>query len=854
MRRLRVLILATLLAPLVSLRPPAAAEANAAAAPPAPAPAGFDETVRPFLARHCFECHGEQKAKGDLRLDTLGTDFANKKQAAAWDDVRRQLRDGEMPPKKATQPAAAAKQGVLAWLETQMQTAGRSGPVVRRLNRVEYENTLRDLLDMPGLEVKELLPPEGTNHGFDTVASTLDISHVQMLRYLEIAELALAQTSAFGLKADRPQTATVRHHPQHARDWWHRAGQGATIPLAENGPDPWWNKDTGGVDPKSDPHALPPVRAMGTLFHSDASGLLRLTNDRRKVAAPGLYRLRVSAYAFDWDKGAVLPAKAPQSYSVATATRTLGYFDAPKDKPAVSEVVTWLEPTDEVFFNAVTLCHGHGSDRGAATMTHPGVAVEWMDVEGPLLESWPTPGRQRLYGDLPLTEWPADSKLPKPRRPAVPNADPNAKFYTVASSDPSADAGRLLRAFMTRACRRPVTDAEIQPFLRLFQAKLAEPTTFEEALRTAYKAVLTSSQFLFLRHTPGEPDLYALASRLSYFLWSSMPDDELTRCAADGSLGNPDVLRAQTERLLNHPKARNFVVNFTGQWLKLRDINATQPDRQLYPEEMWEQDVMAYTVDSMVDETRTFFDNMVRKDLSVSYVIDSPTTFLNEPLAKLYGIPGVEGAAMREVTLPPDARRGGIMSHASCLKVSANGTTTSPVLRGVWVTTRLLGRDIPPPPPNTGGVEPDLRGATTIREQLDKHRSDPSCASCHVRMDPPGFALEGYDVVGGRRDRYRILKDNGLNREGPAIDASGHTAEGKPFKDLAELKTILLQDKDPLARNLATKLLTYATGREPGGADAVEVDEIVTRVRAKDYGVRSLIHEVVQSNMMRGQP
>ncbi|CAA9418501.1 MAG: FIG00928889: hypothetical protein, partial [uncultured Phycisphaerae bacterium] len=582
---------------------------------------------------------------------------------------------------------------------------------------------------------------------------------------------------------------------------------------------------------------------------------LRLSDDTKDVPTAGLYRLSVSAYSFFWDKGAVLPAKATEAYSLAagtvlTGTRTLGYFDAPKDKPGVSTVVVWLEPADEIFFNPVTLGHGHGSERGAATMTHSGVAVEWLDVEGPILAAWPPPGRQLLYGGLPLVEWKPESNTPRPRRPT----DPHAPLQTVAPADPRVDAERLLRAFMARACRRPMADDEVRPFLALFEAKLAEPTTFEEAIRTAYKGVLTSPQFLFLSHTPGQPDLYALASRLSYFLWSTMPDEELTRLAADGSLGKPEVLRAQTERLLNHPKARNFVDNFTGQWLKLRDINATQPDRQLYPEEAWEADVAAYTVDSMAEETRLFFDNMLRKDLGVSHVIDSPSSFLNEPLAKLYGIEGVQGAAMREVALPPAAGRGGIISQASALKVSANGTTTSPVLRGVWVATRLLGREISPPPPGTGGIEPDVRGATTIREQLALHSTDASCASCHVKMDPPGFALESFDVVGARRDKYRVLKDGGLNRDGPPVDASGQTADGTPFQDLAGLKAILLKDPDALARNLTAKLLTYATGRAPAGADRIEVDEIVARVRGAGYGVRSIIHEVVQSEMMRGRP
>jgi hypothetical protein len=339
---------------------------------------------------------------------------------------------------------------------------------------------------------------------------------------------------------------------------------------------------------------------------------------------------------------------------------------------------------------------------------------------------------------------------------------------------------------------------------------------------------------------------------LSYFLWSSAPDEQLKKLAADGSLAHPDVLRTETERLLNDPKSRRFVENFTGQWLKLRDINSTQPDKQLYPEEMWESDVMPYTVDSMLEETRQFFTAMVREDLSVTNVIDSDFSYLNSAVAKLYGMQDVNGAELRKLPLGIDSDRGGIMTQPAVLKVSANGTTTSPVVRGVFVTSRLLGKTISPPPPNISGVDPDVRGATTIREQLAKHRSNPTCSACHAKMDPPGFALESFDVVGRKRDRYRILKENRLDIEGPRIDPSGETMVGERFDDVAELKAHVLANPDQLARNLAVKFLTYAIGRQPSPGELVEVDEIVARLRERKYGTRSLIHEVVQSQLFRG--
>ena len=819
---------------------------------PAPlfaAPAGFDDTVKPFVAAHCVACHGAKAPKGDVRLDTLAADFKDSKTAATWNAVREQLRDGTMPPKKHPAPPADAKKAVLAWLAANLRTAPPAAPVVRRLNRVEYENTLRDLLGLPGLDVKETLPADGDSNGFDTVADGLDISYVQMALYMEAADTALAKAAALSLVPEKPAAKTRRYYPQHCADWWHRSREGATAPLAAAGPDPSWQMETGKVDKALDPQKIAPVKAMGTFFHSDPAGLLRLTHGRQKIPVAGMYRLRVSAYGFQWEHGKLVPSKVTQSYSLATETRNLGYFDAPPDTPAVSTVTTWLEPTDEIHFNAVTLGHGHGTKQGATSLSCPGVAVEWLDVDGPLIETWPPAARTLLFGDLPLEEWDDKSKLPKLRRPA---GGPT-KFHTVVSKDPEADAKRLLKAFMTKACRRPVTDADVAPFLGLFKMKLAEPASFEEAMRTAQKGILTSAHFLFLSRESGRPDLYALAARLSYFLWSSTPDDALIQAAADGSLAKPDVLRAQSERLLNDPKARRFVENFTGQWLKLRDINSTQPDRQLYPEGVWESDIAAYTVDSMLEETRLTFAGMVRDDLSVTHVIDAPFSYVNEPLAKLYGINGVTGAELRKTAILPGSGRGGLLTQASVLKVSANGTTTSPVVRGVFVTSRLLGRPVPPPPPNITGIDPDVRGATTIREQLKKHSTDATCAACHAKMDPPGFALESFDVVGARRDRYRVLRDKSLNREGPQVDASGETAEGKAFKDVAGLKAILLEDPDQLARNLAVKLLTYATGRGLSGQDLLEVDEIVGRLRGKNYGTRALLHEVVQSGLMRGR-
>ncbi len=422
--------------------------------------------------------------------------------------------------------------------------------------------------------------------------------------------------------------------------------------------------------------------------------------------------------------------------------------------------------------------------------------------------------------------------------------------YEVTSEQPMIDAERILREFARRAFRRNVSDEDIKPFLARVKSKLDQKSTFEQAMRVGLKGILVSPDFLFLREKGPKLDDFALASRLSYFLWSSMPDETLFKLAAAKKLHEADVLRQQVERLLSDPKARAFNTNFTGQWLSLRAIDATLPDRTLYPE----YDDILKT--SMLKETSLFFDEVLKNDLPLTHFVSSDFSFLNARLAKHYGIPGIEGMDMRKVTLPADSHRGGLLTMGSVLKVTANGTTTSPIIRGSWVLERILGTPPPKPPADVEAIEPDIRGATTIREQLAKHRNVESCATCHRKIDPPGFALESFDVIGGWRDHYRALTNGGEKdasgrrvKRGPAVDPSDALLDGRRFRDIDDYKKLILEDKDQLARNLAEKLMTYATGAQPTKLDQPHLDEIVTDIRSKGYGFRSLVHAVVASSL-----
>ncbi|HND55624.1 MAG TPA: DUF1592 domain-containing protein, partial [Pirellulaceae bacterium] len=436
--------------------------------------------------------------------------------------------------------------------------------------------------------------------------------------------------------------------------------------------------------------------------------------------------------------------------------------------------------------------------------TGPGLSVDWLKIEGPL-DAYPPPRYATLFDGVPLearsvvkARATAGARLPTisdKRTVQQWEADP----LTPSSDKPREDAERLIRSFLPRAFRRPVSDEEAARFVKATLAKLDQGHSFYDAMQYGYQLILSSPGFLFLLDpsdvaggNPRQLDNHALASRLSYFLWSTGPDAELTTLADKGELTRPDILRRQVDRLLDSPRARRFTKHFTGQWLDLRKIDFTIPDPVLY------SDFDPLLLWSMPRETELFFEEILKHDLSLLNFVDSDWSMLNERLAVLYGVPGVRGAELKKTPLPPDCRRGGVMTHASVLKVTADGTRTSPVLRGVWVLDRILGQPPSPPPPDVPPIEPDIRGATTIRQQLDKHRDVPACATCHNHIDPPGFALETFDPIGNYREFYRVTTRTkaglidlpyGSGRpiyRGPDVERGGRTPDGRDFNDIAD--------------------------------------------------------------------
>ncbi len=580
------------------------------------------------------------------------------------------------------------------------------------------------------------------------------------------------------------------------------------------------------------------------------------------TSQPGRFRVRASVYAVGTGGKPIPMMCVCRDQYGREDTDVRAVRDVPADKAVVIEdefelkqreiivVAGWSLPTGRAFSEV-------RKDKSIDSYSGPGLAVEWMEIEGPL-DPWPPAGYQRLFEGVPLQPT-SVAKVLAAGKPAPPEPAKRSDQWWIYdplvaySERPREDAERLMRGFLPKAFRRPVPEELARYYVQRVHAGLEKGMSFPDAMILGYQAALCSPHFLFLTDRPGTLDEYALASRLSYFLWSSTPDAELLQRAAKGGLSKPDVLRAQVERLLADPKAARFTANFAGQWLDLRSINATSPDPEIYGEF---DDFLFW---SMPRETQRFFEEVLRADLSLTDFVHSDWTFLNQRLAQHYGIPGVQGGELRKVTLPPGSHRGGVLSHASILKVTADGTRTSPVLRGKWVLDRILGQPPSPPPADVPTLEPDIRGATTIRQQLDKHRNTPACASCHRHIDPPGFALESFDVIGGWREFYRgtgrartVELANYPGRtifRGLDVETGGQAPDGRPFKDVDEYKRLLLSDKDLLARNLAQKLIVYATGADIQFADREVVEELVAKSRARNYGFRSLLHDVVQSRV-----
>lgn len=744
--------------------------------------------VAAFLEGHCVECHDADVKKGGLDLSSLAFDAKH----PVWIKVFERVRDGEMPPKKKPQPEKNEKDIFLAALKEPLLEADKADIAAngrvrsRRLTRVEYEHTMHDLLGID-IPLKTLLPEDRASHGFETVADGQQLSHHQLARYLDVADLALSDAFDRAIKGDKdyqkhhtPKQMGV-HRGGNNRMPEHRGSRTISWPIT--------------------------LQFFGRLPATTvpADGWYRITLRQVQAINPG-----PDGAVWGTLRSGACGSSAPMLYMIGLVEATATPRDLTYEAWIQGGHMLEIRPNDATQRKAPTGAKGGNVSfvgRDLEKQGYQGIAFTGIDMERIHPNAGRAAVRSRLFDEVDIEK-------------ATP-----------------ADLDALITRFATRAFRRPVTPAQSEPYRQIAAKSLAEGESAIEALRAAYRAILCSPRFLTFIEAPGPLDDHAIASRLSYALWCSMPDSDLIKLANQNKLRDPQTLAQQVERMLSHEKAKRFIASFTDQWLKLNQIDFTTPDTRLF------RDFDPVVQESMLQETRAYFTELLRRDLSITHLIDSDFAFLNGRLSRHYkaDLDLKSGEGLQKVSLKAEAKRGGLVTQGAILKVTADGTSTSPVVRGVFINERILGNHIPPPPPGVPAIEPDIRGATSIRDQLDKHRNNESCASCHQTIDPPGFALENYDPVGIWRKGY------GKDGRGAKVDPSGLTPEGEPFTDLAAWQHIQTQRPEQLARGFATHFLTYATGAPPRFSDEAALDDIAK----KATNVRSIIREVVLSDIFR---
>jgi mono/diheme cytochrome c family protein len=791
----------------------AAQEAQPPAAAPRPA-----SPHRALLDKHCVTCHNQKLATAGLMLDRMDVDAVGT-DAAVWEKVVRKLRAGQMPPAGRPRPDKAATGEFVTYLETSLDRAAEARPnpgrrpAFHRLNRAEYTNAIRDLL---GLEIDgaSFLPVDDAGHGFDNVAEMLAVSPVLVEGYVSAA--AKISREAVGDSTTRPFTDTFdvsRRLVQEERvsDDLPFGSRGGISVRAHFPLDGDYvvkvrlqrNKDN-YIRGLGEPHQLD-VRLDGALVkrftvggeHKGRSGVMNTFSDYGFWGDP-----EQQQYEFLADAGLEVrfPAKA--------GTRVVGVAFLGETFENESEVLPRQSYAELV---------PSGYKGGIP-------AVDSIAISGPYDAKGPgeTPSRRTIFTCTPA-----------------------------AGTDDTVCARRILTTLARRAYRRPVTDEDVQVLLDFY--KTGRGDGFEAGIGLALQRMLVSPDFLFRREqdpagvAPDAPyrisDL-ELASRLSFFLWSSIPDDELLDAAEKRRLSDPETLERQVRRMLSDWRSKALVENFAGQWLSLRDLQVLSPEPKLAP------DFDDNLRDALRRETELFFESLLRENRSVLELIDADYTFLNERLAQHYGIRDVFGSHFRRVALP-DERRKGLLGHGSILTVTSYANRTAPTLRGAWILENLLGTPPPPPPPNVPDLKDEDRGADdkplTMRQRMDQHRVNPVCASCHRVMDPMGFALENFDSLGKWRDSYGATP----------IDPSGALPDGSSFDGPAGLRKVLLDLREQFVHTFTEKLLTYALGRGVEHYDAPAVRTIMRDAAPGDYRLDSLITGIVKSipfRMRRSQP
>ncbi len=860
MNRLSPLKSVALLAGLVMMTVNALAEKNLVV---------LDKGVHQFIKTYCVKCHGPEEDKGDYVLDEFFmlqgdqwmVDVGDIENIYVLQDVLDQLNLGEMPPDKkdVKQPKSEEAKATTQWLtETliALEEGDRSNyTVLRRLNRTEYRNTLGDLLGMDGL-TKDLtanFPADDVYHGFTNIGEALNLSDAHLDAYLEAADEYLRMAFHFG---ETPNPRTFEILPQ---EWGYPESSSVT---------PWMYR-IATPDQYLDIGAG--FKQLSDKF--DLGTYPRLLANRGGIGEAGYYRISITAEAIrrlthPYDPE-MIPTnlKPPMQLGLyisdgrkglapagVKSRKRIGLWDLKDHETKDFEVTVWL---DEGAIPVINWDNGPGpSDywmRDILAKHH--TDIEFRGKQGS--HAWHIIGKDAVPGRMVSDVW----QGPMVRVHDFAYTGPTRKTYHSSAQREFAggvfdieelDLELAVKRFTRKAFRRPVGPRDYEPFIQLAERAQKEPgRSREEAFYLALKAVLVSPDFLYLKEKGDENrklTSWELANRLSYFLWSSMPDPQLFDLAQKDELVKPDVLRKQVFRMLEDPRSEALVEGFSTSWLRLDKLGAMPADALKF------QEYYLYGLEeAMKTETLQFVKNAIKSNAPLTDFLDSDYTFVNQDLARHYGIDDVDGIHFRHVSLAEGSPRGGLLGQASILTLSANGIDTSPVVRGIWVLENILGTPPPPPPPDVEPLDPDVRGATTIRERLAKHSEIESCADCHAKIDPFGFPLEFYDPVGGYREtyfrsrRWSRPEQKTIYHPGRPVDGVAALRSGEEFTNPAELKQVLLDRKETFARGLTEKLMTYASGRPMTYRDHSELEAIAERALQPERGFRNLIMNVATS-------
>ena len=744
-----------------------------------------ERVVKELVGQYCLDCHGSEEKKAGLALDAIGREEISR-HSDSWEKVVRKLRVRQMPPPDADRPDEKTYDAAIAALEKELDQHAAEHPnpgrteSLRRLTRTEYQNAIRDLLALDIL-VSELLPADEISHGFDNVGAG-ELSPTLLDRYITAAQTIAA--IAVGSRGDSPGGDTFRM-PADVTQEEHVPG----LPLGTRG---------GTLIPYNFPQT------------GEYEVQVRLARDRNE---------EVEGLSRPHELELILDRKSVASLTISPPGNGLGHADVDAHLKQRIEVAAGLHKLGVTFIkqpSSLLEIRRQPHDAHYNMHRHPrqSPAVFQVSITGPFDAQGPgdTPSRRRVF-------------VCRPERPA----------------EEEACARQILAALTRRAYRRPVSDADLERPLALFREGRESGGHFDAGIEMALSGVLVNPNFLFRIErdpagvAPGEAHRISdleLASRLSFFLWSSIPDDELLEAAIAGTLREPQVLSKQVRRMLADPRSRSLATNFAGQWLHLRNLEAITPDLRLFP------DFDDNLRQSMRRETELLVETVIRENCSALVLLNADFTFVNERLAKHYGFKHLYGSRFRRVPLEEASQRGGLLRHGSILTVTSYATRTSPVIRGKWILENLMGTPPPPPLPDVPALKDNTVAANlTVRQRLAEHRANEACASCHNLMDPLGFALENFDAVG----RWRTLD------EGNPIDASGGLLGGSEFSGVGGLEQSLLARPEIFVGTLTEKLLTYALGRGIEPHDAPAVRKIVRAAKDDDYRLASILEGIVTS-------